>query len=66
MLRGMQKLDGLPADDLGVRRVISRYYCGGQPIKTDEAREIAKAWGTWKGLAAFYLIIAEIKNISIK
>ncbi len=35
MLRGMQKLDALPADDLGVRRVISRYYCGGKPIKTD-------------------------------
>jgi DNA-3-methyladenine glycosylase II len=29
MLRGMQKLDALPADDLGVRRVISRYYFSG-------------------------------------
>ncbi len=65
MLRGMQKLDALPADDLGVRRVISRYYCGGKPIKTDEAREIAQGWGTWKGLAAFYLIIAEVKGIKI-
>ena len=27
MLRGMQKLDALPADDFGIRRVISRYYC---------------------------------------
>src|SRR5208337_3892990 len=60
MLRGMQKLDALPADDLGVRRVISRYYCGGKPIKTAEAREIAKSWGRWKGLAAFYLIVAEV------
>ena len=65
MLRGMQKLDALPADDLGVRRVISRYYCGGKPIKADEAREIAKAWGKWKGLAAFYLIIAEVKDIKV-
>ena len=32
MLRGMQRLDMLPADDLGIRRVISTYYCGG---KTD-------------------------------
>jgi len=64
MLRGMQKLEALPADDLGVRRVISRYYCGGKPIKSDEAREIAKLWGRWKGLAAFYLIIAEIKGIT--
>jgi DNA-3-methyladenine glycosylase II len=65
MLRGMQKLDALPADDLGVRRVISRYYCRGKPIKTTEAREIAKSWGRWKGFAAFYLIIAEIKGITV-
>ena len=65
MLRGMQRLDALPADDLGVRRVTSRYYCGGKPIKSDEAREIAKSWGKWKGLAAFYLIIAESKDIKV-
>jgi DNA-3-methyladenine glycosylase II len=65
MLRGMQRLDALPADDFGIRRVISRYYCGGSPIKAAEAREIAKAWGRWKGLAAFYLIIAEFKGISV-
>lgn len=65
MLRGMQKLDAFPADDLGVRRVISKYYCEGKPIKTVEAREIANSWGKWKGLAAFYLIIAEAKNIVV-
>jgi len=65
MLRGMQKLDALPADDFGIRRVISTYYCGGKPIKTAEAREIAKAWGRWKGLAAYYLIIAEVKGITV-
>ena len=65
MLRGMQKLDVLPADDLGIRRVISRYYCSGKAIKSSEAQEIAKQWGRWKGLAAFYLIIAEIKGIIV-
>jgi DNA-3-methyladenine glycosylase II len=65
MLRGMQKLDALPADDFGIRRVISRYYCGGKPIKTAEAREIALAWGKWKGLAAYYLIVAEVKGITV-
>jgi DNA-3-methyladenine glycosylase II len=65
MLRGMQRLDALPADDFGIRRVISRYYCGGKSIKTSEAREIAKAWGRWKGLAAFYLIIAEVWGIVV-
>ena len=65
MLRGMQKLDAFPADDFGIKRVISRYYCGGKSIKTAEAREIANTWGRWKGLAAFYLIIAEAKGIIV-
>jgi DNA-3-methyladenine glycosylase II len=65
MLRGMQRLDALPADDFGIRRVISRYYCGGKPIKADEARGIAEAWGRWKGLAAFYLIIAEVEGLVV-
>jgi DNA-3-methyladenine glycosylase II len=65
MLRGMQRLDALPADDLGIRRVISTYYCGGRPIGAAEARRIADGWGTCKGLAAFYLIMAEVKEILV-
>jgi len=65
MLRGMQRLDMFPADDLGIRRVISNYYRKGRPIKAAEAREIAKLWGRWKGLAAFYLIVAEIRGIKL-
>jgi DNA-3-methyladenine glycosylase II len=65
MLRGMQKLDTFPADDFGIRRVISTYYRRGKSIKTADAREISKGWGRWKGLAAFYLIIAEIKGIKV-
>jgi DNA-3-methyladenine glycosylase II len=65
LLRGMQRFDMLPADDFGIRRVISRYYCAGTPIKAAEARQIAEAWGDWKGLAAFYLIIAEAQNVTL-
>jgi DNA-3-methyladenine glycosylase II len=65
MLRGMHRWDVLPADDFGIRRAISAYYCSGSPIKTAEAREIAKAWGKWRGLAAFYLIVAEVKGIAV-
>ncbi len=65
MLRGMQRWDVLPADDFGIRRVISTYYCDGRPIKTAEARQIALRWGKWKGLAAFYLIAAEVKGIVV-
>jgi DNA-3-methyladenine glycosylase II len=65
MLRGIPRWDVLPAEDFGIRRVISTYYCGGRPIEAAEAREIAKAWGKWKGLAAFYLILAEVRDIIV-
>ncbi len=63
MLRGMHRFDVLPADDFGLLRVISHYYCGGRKITAVEARDIAEAWGVWKGLAAVYLIAAEVKRV---
>ncbi len=65
MLRGMQRLEALPADDLGLRRVISHYYCDRKMITGAEARQIAKVWGDWKGLAAYYLVVADMKSIEI-
>jgi DNA-3-methyladenine glycosylase II len=65
LLRGMQRWDVLPADDFGIKRVISTYYYGGKSIKTPEAQETAQTWGKWQGLAAFYLILAEAKNILV-
>lgn len=63
MIRGMQRLEALPADDLGLRRTISHFYCGGKQITSIDARKIAESWGKWKGLAAYYLIVAEIINL---
>lgn len=65
MLRGMQRLDALPAEDLGLRRVISHYYCGGTRITSAQVRQIARDWGRWKGLAAYYLTVAEILGIEV-
>jgi DNA-3-methyladenine glycosylase II len=65
MLRGMQRLEALPADDLGLRRVISRYYRDGKVISSAEARKIAEGWGEWKGLAAYYLVVADMKDIAL-
>jgi DNA-3-methyladenine glycosylase II len=65
MLRGMQRLQAFPADDLGLRRVISRYYRDGKAISSAEARRIGKSWGDWKGLAAFYLVVADMKDLEI-
>jgi DNA-3-methyladenine glycosylase II len=57
--RSMHRYDTIPADDLGLRRVIAHYYCHDKKITGNEARKIAEKWGRWKGLASFYLIIAE-------
>ena len=45
MLRGMQRLEAFPADDLGLRRDISRFYRNGKLISSAEARTIAESWG---------------------
>jgi DNA-3-methyladenine glycosylase II len=58
-VRGMGKLDAIPADDLGLRRTISHYYCNDRKITSQEARRISNNWGKWKGLASYYLIVAE-------
>jgi DNA-3-methyladenine glycosylase II len=58
MVRGMRKYDVIPADDLGVRRCVSHYYCRDSRISAAEVRRIAERWGRWKGLASFYLIVA--------
>jgi DNA-3-methyladenine glycosylase II len=59
ILRGLHRLDMVPADDLGIRRAISARYCDGKKITGEVARKIAKRWGEYKGIACFYLLIAD-------
>jgi DNA-3-methyladenine glycosylase II len=63
ILRGMHRLDAFPADDLGLRRAIAQRYQIGEKITGEEARKIADQWGEWKGLAAYYLLIADQMGI---
>jgi DNA-3-methyladenine glycosylase II len=65
VLRGLSRLDAIPAEDLGIRRAISRYYSRESRVDTGEARRIAGAWGGWRGLAAYYLLVAERMGIGI-
>ncbi len=58
LIRGMARLEAMPADDLGIRRCISRYYAHGKPVTATQAREVAESWGPWRGLASFYLLSA--------
>jgi DNA-3-methyladenine glycosylase II len=63
VLRGLHRPDAFPADDVGVRRFISRYYLGGRKISPAEARSFAGRWGPWKGFAAYYLEVADLLGI---
>lgn len=60
VLRGLGRFDAMPADDLGLRRIISQFYCENKKINAQEARDIAQSWGRWPGLAAYYLIVADL------
>jgi DNA-3-methyladenine glycosylase II len=65
VLRGMHRLEEMPADDIGLRRCIAHYYRSDQKLSANEARQIAKKWGKRRGLAGFYLIIAEHLGIEV-
>ncbi len=64
ILRGLHRPDAFPADDVGVRRFISQFYCSGKKISAAEARTFAERWGAWKGFAAYYLEVADLLGIS--
>lgn len=62
-LRGMGRFDAFPADDVGTRGHIALHYGHGERMTSKEARAVAEGWGRWKGLSAFYLIIADRLNL---
>jgi DNA-3-methyladenine glycosylase II len=64
-LRGLHRLGYHPGGDLGLRRVVSHYYCHGRKVTDDEVRKITEKWGTLKGLAESYLMTAEREKVSI-
>ncbi len=65
VIRGLHRFVSLPADDVGIRRVVAHYYNSDRSISSDELREIAKGWGKWSGLTVFYLIVADLISIKI-
>ncbi len=55
MVRGMHKLNAIPADDLGLRKAIGKFYFG-RIATSEECRKIAKQWGNWRGYASWYML----------
>lgn len=56
LVRGLGRLDVVPASDLGVRKAVGKYLGGGSSPSAREVREILRPWSPWRGLLAFYLL----------
>jgi len=56
---GLKRKDVIPADDLGVRRTVSKFYFKGKNISGDEVRKLTEKWGAFKRGIIFYLICVE-------
>ncbi len=57
MVRGMRKLDAVPADDIALQRLISHYYYSDRKISKEDALKVTEnRWGKYRGYAAFYLM----------
>jgi DNA-3-methyladenine glycosylase II len=63
ILRGLHRPDAFPADDIAVRRFISRFYLAGKKVSSAEARVFSEKWGNYRGFAAFYLEVADLLGI---
>jgi DNA-3-methyladenine glycosylase II len=66
MLRSMGRFDIVPADDLGLKRYISNHYFNGEKVSTQDVRTLSEGWGSWKGLAAYYLLEADRLGLNEK
>jgi DNA-3-methyladenine glycosylase II len=56
LIRGMGRVNSLPADDLGIQHAISQAYCTGQRISSNEVRRVLNKFSPFSGIAAFYLM----------
>jgi DNA-3-methyladenine glycosylase II len=60
VLSGLRRLEVFPADDLGIRQIISQLYLNGKPAKRREVVSIAERWGTVSSLVLYFLMCAQV------
>jgi DNA-3-methyladenine glycosylase II len=56
LIRGMGRVNSLPADDLGIQRAVSRAYFNGKKISSKTVRNVLERFAPYSGIAAFYLM----------
>ncbi len=57
LLRGLGRQDAFPADDLGLQKLIGRYFGDGVRLTARQARERMEPFAPYRGLAAFYMMV---------
>ena len=60
LFRGMQRLEVLPADDFGIRRVISNYYCNGQTYQSARSPRNRQSMGQMAGSCSVLFAFSRI------
>jgi DNA-3-methyladenine glycosylase II len=58
LIRGLARPDAVPVDDLGVRTVVGRLLGDGGRPTADETAALLEPLAPYRGLAAFYLLVA--------
>jgi DNA-3-methyladenine glycosylase II len=57
LVRGMGRVNSIPAGDLGIRRAVSQAYFNGRSISAEMVRKIMiEKFAPYSGIAAFYLM----------
>ncbi len=59
LVRGLSRPDRVPADDLGIRKVVGRFLGRGQRLSSQGTMRKLSPFKPYRGLAAFYLLAYE-------
>jgi DNA-3-methyladenine glycosylase II len=65
LVRGLARTDSVPSDDLGIRDVMGQYLGTGQRLTSQEVNEKLEPFRPYRGLLAFYLLVAHRMKIAV-
>ncbi len=57
LIRGLGRPDVVPADDLGIRTILGKYFGDGSRMSAAEVRRALEPFAPYRGVATFYLIV---------
>ncbi|MFX1565340.1 MAG: DNA-3-methyladenine glycosylase family protein [Promethearchaeota archaeon] len=63
VLTGLRRLEVFPADDLGIRQIISQLYLRDKPAKRADVENIAERWGAARFLVLYFLMCAQVLGL---